>query len=142
MPQRLSAEDERKALQAGHAAIADYLRQMGISVDLLAAASAVRPEALRFLTRAEIAAFGIDRRQAVEGAWTLVDTPDGANAAKLIEARDEDAGLFRRALVSLVCRDQAMVRLQYVREVGAETPSAVFRLVAGGRSVPLMGCRP
>ena len=140
MPMHLSAETERSALAASQRAIAAYLKEMGISPDLLTAAHAISREKLHFLTREEIVAFGIDRREAVESAWSLADKSPAVSAVKLIEARDVEAGPFRKAMLSLTCRDKTTVRLQYVHEVGAGAESLPpgLRVIAGGRSFPLM----
>jgi hypothetical protein len=59
---------------------------------------------------------------------------------KLVEARNAQAGAFRKAMLSLTCRDGSTVRLQYIREVGAEPESLAggLRVRAGQRSFPLM----
>jgi hypothetical protein len=140
-PLQLSAEKVRNALQAGQQAIALYLKQMGISPDLLTAAHAVSADELHVLTREEIVAFGIDRRDTVESTWSLVDgspseTSPGVSAVKLIEAREGSA--FRKTTLRLTCRDSTTVRLQYIREAGAEDDSPALRVIAGERSLPLM----
>jgi hypothetical protein len=139
VPMRLSAEKERSALEASQRAIAAYLKEMGISPNLLTAAHAISREKLHFLTREEIVAFGIDRREAVESAWSLADKSPDVSAVKLIEARDVEAGPFRTAMLSLSCRDKTTVRLQYVHEAGAgaESLPVGLRVIAGGRSFPL-----
>jgi hypothetical protein len=61
------------------------------------------------------------------------------SAVKLIEARDAEAGPFRKAMLSLTCRDKTTGWLQYVHEVGAgaEGLPAGLRVIAGGRGFPL-----
>jgi hypothetical protein len=135
-PLQLSAEKVRNALQAGQQAIAVYLKQMSISPDLLTAAHAVSADTLHVLTREEIVAFGIDRRETVESTWSLADKPPSVSAVKLVEARE--GAVFRKAVLSLTCRNTTTVRLQYVRETEAESLPRL-RLTAGGRSVPLAG---
>jgi hypothetical protein len=135
-PLALPAEKVRSALQAGQQLIAAYLKQMGISPDLLTAAHAVSADKLHVLTREEIVAFGIDRRETVESTWTLVDNPPGVSALKAIEARDGAA--FRKAAFILACRDAITVRLQYMHETGdADQSPPGLRVTAGERSVPL-----
>jgi hypothetical protein len=138
-PTNLSAEMERSALEASQHAIASYLKEMSINPVLLTAAHAISREKLHFLTREEIVAFGIDRRDAVESTWSLADKSAGLSAVKLIEARDVEAGAFRKAMLTLTCRDKTTVQLQYVHEIGAETesPPGELRVTAGGRSFPL-----
>src|SRR5262249_26215354 len=59
---------------------------------------------------------------------------------KLVEARNPQAGAFRKAMLSLACHDGSTVRLQYIREVGAEPErlTGALRMRAGQRSFPLM----
>jgi hypothetical protein len=135
-PLQLPAEKVRSALQAGQQAIAAYLKQMGISADLLTAAHAVSADKLHVLTREEVVAFGIDRRDTVESIWSLVDNAPGVSAIKAIEAREGE--VFRKAVLTLTCRDATTVRLQYMHETGDAAESAPgLRVTAGGRSVPL-----
>jgi hypothetical protein len=135
-PLNLSAEKVRNALAAGQELIGTYLKKMGISPDLLTAAHAVSADKLHVLTREQIVAFGIDRRETVESTWSLVDDAPGVSAIKAIEAKDGSA--YRKAALSLTCRDATTVRLQYMHEAAdaAASPPAL-RFTAGGRSVAL-----
>ncbi len=137
-PQAISAESARNSMAYTYGMIGGYLNQMGIPLDLMKAAHAVGPKGLHILTREELVAFGIDRREAAESGWSLVDKPD-VSAVKLIETRDGAGGTFRRAMLSLTCRDATTVRLQYVHQVGAdsETEAPALRVIAGSRSFPL-----
>src|SRR5689334_831665 len=134
-PLTLSAEKVRNALAAGQELIGTYLKKMGISPDLLAAAHAVSADKLHVLTRDEIVAFGIDRRETVESTWSLVDDAPGVSAVKAIEAKEGSA--FRKAALSLTCRDATTVRLQYMHEAAALESSPGLRFTAGGRRLPL-----
>jgi hypothetical protein len=138
-PHQISAEAARSQLAQAYGVMAGYLNQMGISVDLLKAAHAIPSSGLHVLTREEIVRFGIDRREAVENAWSLADTSDGANAFKLVETRDGKGGAFRRSMLSFTCHDAKTVRLQYLHLVGADTESetAALSVTAGSRSFPL-----
>jgi hypothetical protein len=129
----------RTAMQAGYDRVAAYLREMGISAGLLAAAREIGNDRLRFLSRGELVAFGIDRRDFVEGAWWFVDQPTGASAVKVIEARDPAAGLFRKMVLRLACRNAGAIRFQFVRELGADkaTLSIPLRVRASGKDFPL-----
>ena len=119
VPTHVAPSVERKALQGGYDKIAAYLRDMGIAPGLLAAAREVRNDHLRFLTRDEIVAFGIDRREVVEGMWWFVDETAGASAVKVIE--ENRAGAFRKSILRLTCSPSASkLRLQYGRELGAD----------------------
>ena len=139
-PHPISAETARSGMAQMYGVIAGYVNAMGISVDLVKAAHAVPSEKMHTLTREELASFGIDRRDTVESAWSLVDNPSGVSAVKVIETRDGTGGAFRRATLSLTCRDARTVRLRYVPQVGAEAESepAALRVSAGARSFPLV----
>ncbi len=139
-PQVLSAEAVGRNHDAYQNLLGRYLEIMGISPDLLAAAQAVGPDKLHFLTRAEIVAFGIDRRERVESTWSLTDRPAGLDAVKVVEARAGESGAFHAAMLTLTCRDARTVRLRYEHEIGGDDASAssALRLTAGERSFPLM----
>ena len=126
MPTHVAPAVERKALQGGYDRIAVYLREMGISSGLLAAAREVRNDSLRFLTRGEIVDFGIDRRDSVEGMWLFVDQASGASAVKVIE--EFRAGTVRKSILRLTCPSATTLRLQYGRELGSEKASLPERL--------------
>ena len=139
VPAKVPPAMMRTAMQAGYDRVAAYLREMGISSGLLAAAREIGNDRLRFLTRGELVAFGIDRRDFVEGAWWFVDQPTGASAVKVIEARDPGAGLFRKMVLRLACRNAGAIRFQFVRELGADkaTLSIPLRVRASGKDFPL-----
>jgi hypothetical protein len=139
-PQAISAEAARAGLAQTYGMIAGYVNAMGVSVDLVKAAHAIPSNEVHLLTREELFAFGIDRRDTVEGGWSLVDQPWGVSAVKLIATREGKGGSFRWAMLSLACRDASTVRLQYAQQVGAEGASepAPLRLTAGARSYALV----
>jgi hypothetical protein len=139
VPAKVPPAMMRMAMQAGYDRVAAYLREMGISPGLLAAAREVGNDRLRFLSRGELVAFGIDRRDFVEGAWWFVDQPTGASAVKVIEARDPAAGPFHKMVLRLACRNTAAIRFQFVRELGADkaTLSIPLRVRASGKDFPL-----
>jgi hypothetical protein len=117
---------ERRALESGYARIGAYLHEMGISPGLLAVAREVENSRLRFLTRDQVVAFGIDRRPAVEGMWWFVDRSSGASAIKIIE--EYRAGAYRKDILRLTCRNATTLRFQYGRDGGAVAASSPERL--------------
>ena len=138
IPAQVSSQTMRNAIETGYERISIYLREMGIPQALLAAAREVSNDHLHFLTRDEIAAFGIDSRETVEGAWSFVDQSSGASAIKLIEAKDAGAATYHRTILRLSCRDASTMRLQYAREVGGGRAVTVpLRVTAGASSFPL-----
>src|SRR5262249_6791351 len=84
-PTHVARTVERKALEGGYEKLGAYLREMGSSRGLLTAARQVEYSKLHFLTREQIVAFGIDRRDVVEGMWWFVDGGSGPSAVKIIE---------------------------------------------------------
>lgn len=130
---------ERKALESGYAAISAYLREMGISQDLLAVARGVEFSQVRLLTRDQIVAFGIDRRETVEGLWVFVDQTGGPSALKVIE--ENRAGAFHKDFLSLTCRNASTLRLLYGRDAGPSAGSwpGRLRVTARGGSFLLEG---
>jgi hypothetical protein len=123
-PSRMTPAVERKAYALWWGKISAYLREMGISQDLLAAAREIESTRLRYLRRDEIVAFGIDRRQTVESMWSFVD--QGPSAVKLIE--ENRAGAFRKDYLRLSCRNASTLRLMYGRDLGADAPLLPVRL--------------
>jgi hypothetical protein len=128
---------ERKALESAYGRISAYLREMGISQDLLTAARGVEFSQLRVLTRDQLVAFGIDRREVVEGMWWFADQSSGPSAVKIIEETRD--GTFRKDILRLSCSNAFTLRLQYVRDLDPHVWSwpAPLRVTAGGRSFSL-----
>ena len=123
-PSPMTPAAERKATDIWYGRISAYLREMGISQGLLAGAREIEYSRLRFLDRREIVAFGIDRRETVEGMWWFVD--QGPSAVKLIE--ENRAGAFRKDYLRLSCRNGSTLRLLYGRDLGADAPVLPVRL--------------
>jgi hypothetical protein len=114
VPTQVAPSVERKALESGYATMAAYLREMGISQDLLAASRTVAFSQVRRLTRDELVAFGIDRRETVQGMWLSVDRTGGPSAVKLVE--EKRAGTFHKDVLNLTCRNASTLRLLYGRD--------------------------
>jgi hypothetical protein len=134
MPTRVEPAVERDALERGYATISAYLREMGISQDLLAVARSVAFSQVRLLTRDQTVAFGIDRRETVEGMWLFVDRTSGPSALKFIE--EKRAGAFHKDVLSLSCRNASTLRLLYGRDAEANASGWPVQLLvrAGGGS--------
>jgi hypothetical protein len=141
MPTHVAPTVERKALESGYTTIAAYLREMGISQDLLAAARGVAFSQLHLLTRDQIVAFGIDGREIVEGMWVFVDQTGGPSALKVIE--ENRAGAFHKDFLSLTCRNASTLRLLYGRDAGSSASGwswpGRLRVTASGGSFLLEG---
>lgn len=138
-PPAMAPAVERKALESWYGKIGAYLHEMGISQDLLATAREIESSRLRFLGRDQIVAFGIDRRETVEGMWWFVDQTSGPSALKVIE--ENRAGAFRKDVLRLTCRNASTLRLLYGRDLGTDAPGSPLRLrvTASGGSFLLAG---
>jgi hypothetical protein len=124
-PSPMTPAAERKATEIWYGKISAYLREMGISQGLLTAAREIEASRLRYLGRNEIVAFGIDRRETVEGMWRFVDQTSGPSAHKTIE--ENRAGAFRKDYLRLTCRNASTLRLAYSRDLG-DAPVVPVRL--------------
>jgi hypothetical protein len=137
-PSPMTPAVERKAMETWYGKISVYLREMGISQGLLTAAREIESSRLRYLGRNEIVAFGIDRRETVEGMWQFADQGSGPSALKTIE--ENRAGAFRKDYLRLSCRNGSTVRLLYGRDLGDASVAPVrLRVTASGGSFLLGG---
>ena len=138
-PTHVAAAVERRALEGNYDRIAAYMREMGIPAGLLDAARKIPNDRVRDLTRDEIVAFGIDRRESIEGLWLILDELSGAVAVKMIQWREPAMGTFRRAMLRVTCASADTVHFKFAREVGAEKGSSPdrFRVEAGATDRPL-----
>jgi len=125
-PTHVAAKVENRALQENYDRIAAYMREMGIAPGLLDAARKVPSDHIRYLSRDEIVAFGIDRRELIEGLWEFVDSPTGAAAVKIVQWRE--AAAFRRVILRASCSTPDTVRFQFARELGGDRAVSPDRL--------------
>ena len=91
-------------------------------------AAAQGRQQVRYLSRDEIASYGIDRRGFQETRWTTADTRRSPFAVfkLLTEAKGLDGGEFRTSFIRLACGSPTKVTVAYVRglassEVGRTT---------------------
>jgi hypothetical protein len=121
----------RATVAQSYALVTRYLADMGIDPALLTAARRVASDHIRFLTRAEVWRFNIDRRTFVESEWTMVDEPTRA-IRKLYMSDVADGGDdFRTSLILLSCAQPDRLRLVLAREVAPGDAVAGIRIVAG-----------
>ena len=132
-PTHVAPAVERRALDGNYDRIAAYMHEMGIPPTLLEAARKIPSSSVRYLTRDEIVAFGIDPRESIEGLWLFLDQPSGASAVKLVQWREPAAGTYRRTILRVSCAGADTVHFQFAREVGADkgAPPGRFRIKAG-----------
>jgi hypothetical protein len=101
---------------------------MGVDPGLIDMALKIPFAQMHYLSRAEIAGYGVDTRGFQETRWTTANTTDAALAVfkVLTEARGSDSKEFRASVIRLACLTPTQVVLAYVRglapnEVGQST---------------------
>jgi hypothetical protein len=120
-----------------------YLREMRIDVRLLDVIAKVPFEKSHYLSRDEIAGFGIDVRESHEARWTAMELlPQQLWAMKFfIAARGEDHKELRTSFVQIACAGAQRAKIGLFRGVGSDDVGAkrTVRLAIGDRSVLLAG---
>ncbi|HUI96354.1 MAG TPA: hypothetical protein VLX44_11415, partial [Xanthobacteraceae bacterium] len=121
----------RATVAQSYALVSRYLEDMGIDPALLTAARRVASDHIRFLTRAEVRRFNIDRRTFVESEWTMVDEPTRAIRKIYMSDLTDGGDDFRTSLILLSCAQPDRLRLVLAREVAPGDAAAGIRIVAG-----------
>jgi hypothetical protein len=104
-------------IREAHERVARYAAQMGISRDVVEIAAAVPFEKVRFLSREEIARFGIDTRALVESRWTREEDKSGRAAlVKHIVSAAGAPARYRESVMRLSCLPSRQVFVQLIRE--------------------------
>ncbi len=116
-----------------------YLVEMGIQPALLETAEKIPHESVKFLTRAEIVRFGIDKRSLIESDWIFDDRADSRNVFKMVSIADESKDEFRDIMVRLKCMSEDFVAVAYARELGPKQGLASsLTFTAGGALFDLL----
>jgi hypothetical protein len=95
-----------------------YIVEMGIDAKLFDAAARIPHEDVHYLSRDEIAGYGIDRREFAETPWFIVQYSNNNTTYLnkwIVEARGPERKDHRISLVMMGCGQQQRVRMQYVR---------------------------
>jgi hypothetical protein len=134
---------EKARLASFNGELRSYILQMGIDGGFFDAVMKVSPDSIQYLSRDEIARFGIDARRLVETPWTYVDAlVRPAGVIKFIsEAKGAERAGFRTSFIRLECESNARVRIIYARALASDEvhqgagpwPQAAINLVAGAR---------
>jgi len=121
---------ERRSLERLNDKIDRYLKEMKIDPQLLRAANEISHDRVRFLSRDEVARFGIDRRDFQESRWMVDEGPPGPFAViKFItEAKGNDRDQYRTTHLRLTCLDAKSLRIDFSRELATDD---------GGVAVPI-----
>ncbi len=89
---KIPAAQQKASRQRLHEKLRIYIREMGVSTRLINVAEAVPHEKVHYLTRNQIAEFGIDRSTFAETPWKFVEGP--AVSKYFIEARGREKPEF------------------------------------------------
>jgi hypothetical protein len=116
-----------------------YMRDMGIAAGLIDAAEKIPFEQIRYLSRDEVASFGIDTRAFVESRWTVVrgrSSPPGAFKF-FVEAKGPGKNEFRTSVISLTCRNATQFTLGYIHGLASDEIDHLIaiKITAGGRDL-------
>jgi hypothetical protein len=138
-PTDRSAASQKAKTAEFEAQLRSYTDEMGVDPALLDLALNTPFEHLHFLSRDEIAGFGIDTRLFQETRWAAANNPQAPLAVfkLLTEAKGSAGKEYRTSFIRLVCRNSSLVSLAYVRglassEVGQPTAITV---TAGDRNL-------
>jgi hypothetical protein len=133
-------EMARERVDAAYERLGRYIAEMGIDRGLLDAARRIPHEQVRFLTRDEIARFGIDRRPFVDDGWMVEARPsDRPTALKLIYELGHDWA-YRLSFLRLACAAGGdHVEVAYGQERGVAMPTARPITVSAGDETFVLG---
>lgn len=109
--------DRLRQLAAKHVAdIRTYLAEMGVSAKLHDIAARTPHEKVRYLSRCELAEFGIDRRSFAEGHWSKSTIPSLRIGKLFVLMSRGGEKSFRTNYVRLTCAGPYRARFIYFRE--------------------------
>jgi hypothetical protein len=152
-----TGRDDRSDLSGFQKAVSNaqvgrYLREMGIADGLLDAITSVPHERMRYLSRNELAAFGIDSSEFRETRWHTSDwltmamewPPRFTSIVKFMtQATRGDRADYRMSIIRVACTGRDRVGLGYVRGLGPDRSEEAGRIelaVDGGTvSLPERG---
>jgi len=99
-----------------------YIRDMGIDGGLLETALKVPHESIHYLSRDQIAALGIDRREYTETHWFIAQTSSSTTLLSkwFVEARGADRKDYRLSIVLLSCSQPQRATIRYWRGLASD----------------------
>jgi hypothetical protein len=124
----------RQFTAQGAEQLAGYVREMGIAPGFVEAMQKVPHNEVRYLTREELARFGIDRGDIAETPWMGKPGAAQVTVKVLLEATGADGGR-RMGWLELQCDDGAASAIVFVRPAtgGDEGAGTEVELTAGER---------
>lgn len=111
-----------------------YVREMGIDATLVDVSEAVPHEKVQYLSRTQIAKFGIDRSTFSETPWKFVEGPSLKPAVSkfFLEARGDDKSEFAPSYIRLACGNGGKATVFYSRGLASgETNTQQIKLLVG-----------
>ena len=142
-PSRADAANLKRANEQ----LAQYIAEMGIDRGLFEAAAGIRHERVRYISRDEIARFGIDRRDFHESRWVVDEGPRFVVVKFATEARVGDPKQYRTTKIELTCGRSRAVGVLFSRELAATDSAGSIAVTARGgdfvlpprRGKPILG---
>jgi hypothetical protein len=129
LPGNMSAEST--------AQIRRYYKEMQIPVGLFELGAKVPHERAHYLSRDEIATFGLDTREFLESRWTADGSPQQLSAVLkfVVEARGPSRNEFRTSIFKLACAGPRRMGIGYFRGLASDEIAATrsIKLTIGDR---------
>lgn len=139
--ERQMASYERKRLAEINAKYRRYVQEMKVDVRLFDLILQVPHESIHYLSRDEIAQFGIDNREFQETRWDAPDlgTPELWGLKFFVERPAKDRKELHTSFLRISCQNPQRVSLTYFRNAGSDEPGAgtAMKLAAGDRVATL-----
>jgi hypothetical protein len=98
-------------------ALRNYMVEMGVDPGLIDAAAKVSPDRMRWLTRAEIAKYGIESRDFYETPWTALQETSSIFAVSKSWSRKDPTGGERTTVIRIRCATPSGYLLAYRSEL-------------------------
>ena len=132
---------ERKRLAEINAKYRRYVQEMKVDTRLFDLILQVPHESIHYLSRDEIAQFGIDSREFQETRWDAPDlgTPELWGLKFFVERPAKDRKELHTSFLRISCQSLQRVSLTYFRNAGSDEPGSgtAMKLAAGDRVATL-----
>lgn len=120
----------------GHRILKRYLVQLGVDAGLIDAAAKISADDLRYLSRDEIARFGVETRNVYETAWLPYLEPDERPAVlkSVTQPKGASGREYRTSSIQISCHGAGpSLWFAYRRELASDEigPATAIRAVAG-----------
>ena len=99
-----------------------YVRDMGIDVMLFDAAAKIPHESIQYLSRDQIAAFGIDRREYTDTPWFVSQFSNNTTYVSkwIVDAKGPERKDYRVSIVLLTCSSAYRASIRYLRGLASD----------------------